>query len=297
MSFTTYAQRHLCHFAISLLALSLFLLQPAAAFSQDENTATPTPTGPEIDRAALVALYNATNGDNWYSNTNWLSDEPMSGWYGVTTNADGRVNDLYLWGINLSGTLPAELGNLALVERLGFERNNLVGPIPPEIGNLRHLTWFTANENQLSGAIPAELANLTNFAVVDLVGNDLTCMPQAVREAWSSSSWFFVDNDLATCVDEPTATATNTATFTPLPSDTPTFTRRPETVTPTNTDSRRDRNGPPRYHRIRRRSRRPLPTPRLQRPRLIRVSRLIALRWWRCTTRPMAPTGLQTRIG
>ena len=115
------------------------------------------------------------------------------------------------------GTLPAELGNLALVERLGFERNNLVGSIPPEIGNLRHLTWFTAGKNQLSGVIPAALANLTNLAVVDLVGNDLTCMPQAVRDAWSSASWYVVDNDLATCVDEPTATATNTATFTPIP--------------------------------------------------------------------------------
>ena len=29
----------------------------------------------EEDRPALVALYNATGGDNWKYNTNWLSDE------------------------------------------------------------------------------------------------------------------------------------------------------------------------------------------------------------------------------
>ena len=219
MNFLASAQRHSYLFASFILTLFLLLLLPAAALAQDNAT----PTGAEIDRAALVALYNATDGDSWNTNSNWLSDEPIGSWYGVTTNADGRVNDLYLWGINLSGTLPAELGNLALVERLGFERNNLVGPIPPEIGNLRHLTWFSAGANRLSGAIPAELANLTDLALVDLVDNDLTCIPQAVRDAWSSASWFFVDNDLATCIGEPTATPTDTATPTATPTATQTI--------------------------------------------------------------------------
>ena len=44
----------------------------------------------EMDRSALVALYNATDGDNWTNNTNWLSDEPLGDWFGVTTDADGR---------------------------------------------------------------------------------------------------------------------------------------------------------------------------------------------------------------
>jgi hypothetical protein len=29
------------------------------------------------DRAALVALYHATDGPNWDVNANWLSDEPI----------------------------------------------------------------------------------------------------------------------------------------------------------------------------------------------------------------------------
>ena len=31
------------------------------------------------DRAALVALYNATDGANWTINTNWLSNEVSLG--------------------------------------------------------------------------------------------------------------------------------------------------------------------------------------------------------------------------
>ena len=44
----------------------------------------------ERDRAALVALYNATDGPNWVLRTNWLSDEPLGDWYGINTDIDGR---------------------------------------------------------------------------------------------------------------------------------------------------------------------------------------------------------------
>ena len=29
------------------------------------------------EREALIALYKATNGDNWTNNTNWCSDKPV----------------------------------------------------------------------------------------------------------------------------------------------------------------------------------------------------------------------------
>ena len=48
------------------------------------------------DRAALVALYAATDGANWDDNTGWLSDAPLSEWHGVTTDTDGRVTELDL---------------------------------------------------------------------------------------------------------------------------------------------------------------------------------------------------------
>ena len=48
------------------------------------------------DRAALVALYNATGGANWGNNGKWLSNAPMGEWHGVTTDSDGRVTHLDL---------------------------------------------------------------------------------------------------------------------------------------------------------------------------------------------------------
>ena len=38
----------------------------------------------EGDRAALVALYDSTGGDNWKNNANWKSDKPLGEWYGST---------------------------------------------------------------------------------------------------------------------------------------------------------------------------------------------------------------------
>ena len=50
------------------------------------------------DRAALVALYETTDGPNWKNNANWLNDAPLREWFGVTTNLFGRVTELRLGG-------------------------------------------------------------------------------------------------------------------------------------------------------------------------------------------------------
>ena len=60
------------------------------------------------DRAALVALYNATKGASWSTRTNWLSGRPLDEWLGVTTDSDGRVTELYLNRKQLTGPIPAK---------------------------------------------------------------------------------------------------------------------------------------------------------------------------------------------
>ena len=85
---------------------------------------------------ALVALYNATDGPNWGNNTNWLSDAPLDDWFGVVTDAEGRVVSLILRGNGLSGKMPPELGNLSSLEGLLLDSNQLSGSIPSELGSL-----------------------------------------------------------------------------------------------------------------------------------------------------------------
>ena len=101
------------------------------------------------ERAALAALYNATNGPNWIDSENWLTDAPLGEWYGVETDTLGRVTGLDLageWGDEadqpiphgLVGPIPAELGNLSALERLEFSSNQLSGPIPAELAILQY---------------------------------------------------------------------------------------------------------------------------------------------------------------
>ena len=134
-------------------------------------------TSAETDREALVALYNATGGPNWSGNYNWLSDVPISEWEGVTTDGNGRVTELDLYGNQLSGEIPPELGNLANLTGLFLGENELSGEIPPELGNLANPTGLFLGENELSGEIPPELgnlANLTSLAGLDLGENELS---------------------------------------------------------------------------------------------------------------------------
>ena len=125
------------------------------------------------DRQALIALYNATDGANWANNQNWLSDEPLGDWYGVTVS-DGRVTELNLRGNQLTGSIPAELGNLSSLTWLNLGGNQLTGSIPPELGDLVKLTWVDLWDNQLTGSIPVELGKLSSLSELYLGGSQLT---------------------------------------------------------------------------------------------------------------------------
>ena len=128
----------------------------------------------EGDRAELVAFYNATGGDDWTDNTKWLSDAPIGEWYGITTDASGRVIVMDLHDYGLSGQLPSGLSNLANLKRLLLSDNRLSGEIPPELGSLTRLEQLELDDNELTGEIPSELGNLANLSRLELDDNGLT---------------------------------------------------------------------------------------------------------------------------
>ena len=133
-------------------------------------TPTPTPTADDSsettvaeERAALVALYNATDGSNWTNNNNWLANQPLATWYGVTTDGSGHVTELRLPDNRLSGSIP-DLSALTNLTTLYLYQNQLSGPIPA-LRALTNLTHLALNDNQLSGPIP-DLSALTNLTAI-----------------------------------------------------------------------------------------------------------------------------------
>ena len=116
-----------------------------------------------IERIALDALYNRTQGRNWTINEGWGSDEYTGSWFGVTTNDDGRVT-----GLNLS-------------------ENNLRGRLPSEIYLLGHLTSFDLTDNpNLGGPLPIELTRL-NLDTFLLDGTQLCFSEEDEFQEWLST--------------------------------------------------------------------------------------------------------------
>ena len=127
------------------------------------------------DKAALVALYDATDGPNWTTSTSWKTAAALGTWHGVTVDFDGRVTGIDLGSNNLVGTIPAKIGGLTLLETLDLSGNTLLtGSMPAEIGSLAGLTSLDLSGSGLSGSIPGELGNLAQLVALDLSGNSLS---------------------------------------------------------------------------------------------------------------------------
>ena len=123
--------------------------------------------GVATDRAALQALYDATNGAHWTDDANWSSGEALASWHGVTTDGDGRVTRLELGANGLNGTLPAALGRLARLEALLLD------------GNV-----------YLAGPLPAGLRELPALATVDLTDTELCAPEDAAFQDWTATISF-----------------------------------------------------------------------------------------------------------
>jgi hypothetical protein len=140
---------------------------------------------PAAERAALIALYNSTDGDNWNDSSGW-KEPPLdvdgfslpgteNTWFGITTDAgNASVTQINLRNNQLLGSIPPELGNLSGLQSLSLHRNQLSGDIPAELGNLANLQGIILEFNQLTGTIPVQLGNLTNLINLDLQWNQLT---------------------------------------------------------------------------------------------------------------------------
>ncbi|MBR3440147.1 MAG: Ig-like domain-containing protein [Bacteroidales bacterium] len=122
------------------------------------------------ERAALIKLFNANNGNNWDDHTkqNWCSDKPMELWTGVEMTPDGaHVRSLWLNDSNLKGQIPKEIADLTelevfkMINPSGIPNNGY--PIPSEIGNLKKLKNLTLWTYTVSGTIPKSIYKIQSL--------------------------------------------------------------------------------------------------------------------------------------
>ncbi len=127
------------------------------------------------DCKALAAARDTLQGT---ARLDWSSSKPIAQWQGVTVGGSPkRVQRLALDDLGLTGTMPADLGNLTGLDRLSMEYNSLSGPIPTTLGKLTGLTSLSLSGNGLTGAIPPALGGLSRLTSLDLADNELTGTP------------------------------------------------------------------------------------------------------------------------
>ncbi|HYG03598.1 MAG TPA: T9SS type A sorting domain-containing protein [Chryseosolibacter sp.] len=97
------------------------------------------------DSLALVALFNATGGENWTVNTNWLSGN-VETWNGVTVENDS-IKSIVLESNNLTGEVPDEVIQLADLEIVSLRDNQLTSI--PNFSLLPAISSLDVSENSL----------------------------------------------------------------------------------------------------------------------------------------------------
>lgn len=156
------------YFIISLFIGSLYSTEIEKKYLDNVNLIADV-----NDSLSLVSLYNATNGENWFNKSRWLTSTPLSSWYGVSLNENGRVSGLNLRYNNLVGDIPNEIGNLTGITKLELNRNKLNGSIPKEIGNLSNLKILNLSTNELTGTIPIEINKLDSLIIFNIYDNKI----------------------------------------------------------------------------------------------------------------------------
>ena len=112
----------------------------------------------------------------------WPEDEQPEHWEGVTME-NGRVVHLELDGFDLTGAVPAEIGQLTSLKWLNLRGNQLTS-VPAEIGQLTSLEELKLHGNYLT-SVPAEIGQLTSLKELYLYGNQLTTVPAEIGQLTS----------------------------------------------------------------------------------------------------------------
>lgn len=109
--------------------------------------------------------------------TGTLSDEVLT-----------RLLELHTFKVDyndLSGTLPASLGNISTMAIMGLRDNSFTGSIPASIRNLSMLHVVDLSNNLLTGPLPVDIFYLEGLQELTVSNNLLTHFPEVHMDLWT----------------------------------------------------------------------------------------------------------------
>lgn len=150
-----------------LISALIFLSQARPSLSATERC------NPN-DKKALLQIKKDLN--NPYQLASWDPNTDCCDWYVVECDPENnRIVQFNLFSANISGQIPAAIGDLPYLQLLVFRKlTNLTGTIPQAISKLTNLQLLRLSYTNLSGPIPTFLTQLKSLTFLDLSYNDLT---------------------------------------------------------------------------------------------------------------------------
>ncbi|KAK8972084.1 hypothetical protein V6N11_061892 [Hibiscus sabdariffa] len=153
---------------IGFLPTLMFLLLFSTLSANSPNIST--------DQSALLALKShITHDPHNLLATNWSTSTSVCNWIGVTCGSrHRRIIALDLSSMDLTGTIPSQLGNLSFLALLNIRNNSFHGSLPIELTNLhrlRHLNFASCDFSSPELHVESS-SEQTQLAVSDVVSSE-----------------------------------------------------------------------------------------------------------------------------
>ena len=127
---------------------------------------------PDLRRiAGLEELYLANNAD-YNADGSKVRNSGLTGRIPTWLNGMTNMEELWLWGNSLTGTVPNLSGMTSLV-KLKLANNDLTGGVPQASTLPPNMTWLIIDRNPFGGTIP-DLSSLSSLRLLWLHSNQLT---------------------------------------------------------------------------------------------------------------------------
>ena len=131
---------------------------------------------PDLRRiTGLEELYLANNAD-YVTNDDGkkvkIEGTGLTGQIPTWLNGMTNMEELWLWGNSLTGTVP-NLSGMTSLDKLKLANNNLMGGVPQASTLPPNMTWLIIDRNPFGGTIP-NLSSLSSLRLLWLHSNELT---------------------------------------------------------------------------------------------------------------------------